>query len=581
VNLVASDVAFGYPGHAVFEHLDFRVSRGMRIGVVGENGTGKSTLLALLAGSLQPSKGSIKRKGSLAIVEQELDTVPGQTIGDLVQSALREVRQVAAELEAAAERLQSESSGCKTENNAVILRQGADATQNAESRAEIDAENEQLANLLARAEQLRSWDADRRLDEALTRLGAPRDLERPMATLSVGERYRVRLACRLAESADFLLLDEPTNHLDQAAIEYLTAQLLRWPGGVVLVTHDRELLDDVATAIFDLNPSIDCRPVLYGKPGYESYRRAKDAALRRWRSRYVREQKRLAELALTLDSSYEGLSDEWRPPKGSQKHRRGTRARQHVKAADRQILQLGATAVDIPEPPLELNFPALPTVDLPATTPLKPQAPALISVNEPLVLGDAGKARLDLTGQVINIEPGGRLLVVGPNGSGKSTLLKVLGGQLKLNGGTRAAISNIRYGIVGQENAKLVTAGIDEAKITGFEAIQNEVLELLSRGQLDPDNLNPVLDLGLLTEAELDKPLKDLSAGQRRRFELARVLVTAPQLLILDEPTNHLSIDLVDTLTKALDKTEAAVIIATHDRRMRQDLADWPTLELE
>jgi len=566
---VASGVSFGYPGHSVFTDLDLRVSRGMRLGVVGENGTGKSTLLGLLAGLLKPSKGEVRRRGTLAIVEQELDVTPGQTIGGLVQSALAEVRQVAAELEAAAAALSAGPSvGTISGELAVSEAPGGVSAKGSLGDAE-------LADLLARAEHLQAWDADRKIDEALTRLGAPRDFDRRLATLSVGERYRVRLACRLAEAADYLLLDEPTNHLDAAGIEYLTQQLIKWHGGIVLVTHDRELLDDVATVIFDLNPSIDGRPVLYGKPGYERYRRAKEAAMKRWRSRYVREQKRAAELAEILDASYEGLSDEWRPPKGSQKHRRGTRARQHVKAADRQIIQLAETAVAIPEPPQELCFPELPPVILPD------DATGIIAVTDPLVTGDNGQIRLSLPDELIEIEPGGRLLVVGPNGSGKSTLLSVLAGLLPLEGGFRSAAAGVRLGIVGQENSPLIARGIAADKLTGFDAIANEVLALLSRGQLDPEMIVPILSLGLLTEAELEKPLVELSAGQRRRFELARVLVTAPHLLILDEPTNHLSIDLVDELTKALDKTQAAVIIATHDRRMRKDLAHWPTLELK
>jgi macrolide transport system ATP-binding/permease protein len=140
----------------------------------------------------------------------------------------------------------------------------------------------------------------------------------------------------------------------------------------------------------------------------------------------------------------------------------------------------------------------------------------------------------------------------------------------------------LRIGIVGQESETIaINATDDAAKITGFEAAANQVLTLLSRGQLDPEQVNPIAAMGLLSEADLDRPLADLSAGQRRRFELARALIAAPHLLVFDEPTNHLSIDLIDELTTALKQTKAAVIIATHDRRMRNDLAAWPTLDLD
>ena len=133
------------------------------------------------------------------------------------------------------------------------------------------------------------------------------------------------------------------------------------------------------------------------------------------------------------------------------------------------------------------------------------------------------------------------------------------------------------FGIVAQEGPALPPGTEDR---TGFEEYAQEALDLLSAGTLDPDHLVPVAFLGLLTEEDLDRPLRELSAGQRRRFDLARALLAVPHVLLLDEPTNHLSIDLVDELTQALRVTPAAVVVATHDRRMREDFADWPTLEL-
>ncbi|RZS61618.1 ATP-binding cassette domain-containing protein [Xylanimonas ulmi] len=540
----------------VLSGVSVRVAAGTRLGVVGENGSGKSTLIRLLAGTLTPTAGRVRREGSVAVVEQELVEVPGETVGDVVRTALAGVRRVAAELDAAA---------------------AAFAAQADPDAAALDA----LAALLARADHLAAWDADRRVDVALTRLGAPRDLDRTVETLSVGQRYRVRLACRLAERSDFLLLDEPTNHLDDEAIGFLTEQLHTWRGGLVMVTHDRQLLDDVATAILDLDPSMDGRPTLYGQPGYLAYRFAKSQALRRWRQRYRAERKRAQQLAERLDASYEGLSDEWRPPKGSQRHRRSTRARIHVKAADRLVQRLEAEAVEVPVPPLELVFPDLPSLS-PGWDPSQP----LVELRNPRVDGDPGddgapRVRLDLPGVRVAVAPAGRLLVVGPNGSGKSTLLGALSGSLPLARGTRTVADGVRVGVVGQENAPVVGRGQDDPRtLTGFDAAANEALALLTRGLLDPEHVVPVAALGLLAEEDLERPLVELSAGQRRRFELARTLLAAPHLLILDEPTNHLSIDLVDELTRALARTGAAVVVATHDRRMREDLGDWPTLTL-
>jgi len=560
VHLAVDDLSFSYPGRPVLSGVSLRVGAGTRLGVVGENGTGKSTLLGVLAGILAPSGGEVRRQGSLAVVEQELVPLPGQTVGDLVRDSLATVRAVGAELDAV-------TRGFDHEHGNLA----------------------QLSEVLARAEHLAVWDADRRVEVALSRLGACRDPHRELATLSVGERYRVRLACRLAERSDLLLLDEPTNHLDTSGIDFLTGEIVAWGGGIVMVTHDRQLLDDVATEILDLDPAMDGKPVLYGQPGYLAYRFAKNQALHRWRQRYRAERKRAEKLAERLDASYEGLSDEWRPAKGSQKHRRATHARIHVKAADRLVQKLEAEAVEVPVPPLELRFP-----DLLAMSPgWSPETP-LLEVRSPRVDGgpggrpdegapgpgdgpSVGGARLDLPGTRVAIPPSGRLLITGPNGSGKSTLLAALAGTVRLDRGTRTVADGVRVGIVAQEGPPL-PAGAEER--TGFEEYAQEALDLLSAGALDPEHLVPVAFLGLLSEEDLDRPLRELSAGQRRRFDLARALLAVPHVLLLDEPTNHLSIDLVDELTQALRVTPAAVVVATHDRRMREDFADWPTLEL-
>ena len=579
------------PDTNVFSRVSFTVSRGMRLGIVGENGSGKSTLVRELAGELEPTAGEVRRIGSLTLVPQEFPTDTHQTIGGLVNETLANVRALAAELEAAA---------------AALSAPHHDPTQPQVKSSDPD---HHLADLILRAEYSAAWDADRRLTEALTRLNAPTEHHGPLAELSVGKRYRVRLACKLAEGADFLVLDEPTNHLDEGGIAYLTAQIAKWPGGVVLVTHDRQLLDDVATAILDLDPAMDGRPTLYGQGGYAGYRRAKAQALQRWRLRYQAEQRRAAVLMAQRDRAYEGLSDEWRPPKGSQKHRRATRARGSVKAADRLVAQLEAKAVKVPTPPLVLNFPPLPKmigangVDLPDyisrhparntvesqdlyAAPFTPYAHIkqnayLIEVTDPYVGSDAKSnqnnpkpARLSLPNTTIPIQPGGKLLVTGPNGAGKSTLLSVIAGDLSVSSGTRKVAAGLRIGYLRQDDAPY------PPKVTGFQAIEQQVLKMLSRGELDPKHVYPIASFGLLTEEELDRPLSELSAGQQRRFALAQLLVTAPQLLILDEPTNHLSIDLVDELTIALKQTDAAIVIATHDRRLIADLDDWPTLNL-
>ncbi|WP_435299698.1 ABC-F family ATP-binding cassette domain-containing protein [Timonella sp. A28] len=544
MHVIAENIEYHYPGRRVLSGVDVRVSQGDRLALVGENGSGKTTLLRVLAQELHPQVGTVRTQGTRAYVPQEFDTPPHTTVGDIIDTSLAALHDAAAQLETAAHNFD----------------------HNTGSLAE-------LTRILEKVEHLAAWDAERRITEALTRLSACTRRETLLSELSVGERYRVRLACTLVERQDILLLDEPTNHLDEAAISYLTATMMNWHGAIIVVTHDRMLLDDVATAILDLDPSMDGKPSLYGQPGYLAFRFAKNEAWRRWNQRYRAERKRAIQLEQRLDRTYEGLSDEWRPPKGSQKNRRGTRARIHVKAADRLVEKLKAEAVEIPPPPPVLNFP-----DLPAMSPgWDPDSP-LIDVRN-IRADHNGHTMLDLPARRITITPASRLLVTGPNGSGKSTFLRVLDGSQPISRGYRTARDDLRCGIVSQESTLLNSINAD-AHPTCFDLYAQRALDLLSSGKLDPENVVPVAYLGLLSEEILDRPFAELSAGQRKRFELACALLAMPHVLILDEPTNHLSIDLVDDLTQALIKTSAAVVVATHDRQMRADFATWTHLDL-
>jgi macrolide transport system ATP-binding/permease protein len=531
-HLTATDLHIARSGRPVLTGVDLAVSPGTRLGVVGENGRGKTTLLQVLAGTLISDRGSVNRAGTLGVADQEMPIADDRTVGDLIDVELADARLALRELDAGTQDL-------------VDDRPGAD---------------QRYADALAVAESLDAWDADRRVDISLAALGAVDDRTRRLATLSVGQRYRVRLACLLGAGHDLLLLDEPTNHLDAGGLDHLTARLREHPGGVVLVSHDRALLADVVTSVLDLDPTRDGRPRTYGG-GYRGYREGRRAERERWVAEYRAQQLEQQRLAHDLAAAQDRLSTGWRPDKGTGKHTRATRAPALVRAAHRRQEELEAHTVDVPEPPLQLEMPQLPA--MPGITVLRA---------EDVTMDGMLEAPRSLT-----LRSGDRLVVTGANGAGKSTLLALLAGDLEPSAGAVHRARTARVARLGQES-------LAPSRRRAADVYDAAVGRLVAAGLFDDDpgadGVVPLEQLGLLSAADALRPVAELSVGQQRRLDLALLLASRPHAVLLDELTNHLSTALVDELTEALAATAAAVVIATHDRQLLRDVASWPHLRL-
>ncbi|WP_250006397.1 ABC-F family ATP-binding cassette domain-containing protein [Actinoplanes sp. M2I2] len=386
----------------VLDGVDLTVSTRSRLAVVGPNGSGKTTLLHVLTGRTAPDQGTVRRSGTIGVAEQELEAGGGETVGTLVAEAIRPARRALERLEAAL--------------------------------GTVETDPTAYAQALEEVTRLDAWDAGRRVDIALGALGACTDRARRLDTLSVGQRHRVRLACVLGARPDLLILDEPTNHLDAAGLAFLTGRLRQHPGGVLVVTHDRVLLRDVAGEFLDLDPAPDGRPRLYAG-GYPGWQEGRARERERWQQEYDTQVAEHQRLTGAVDEARARLSTGWRPGKGTGKHQRQTRAPGIVQALRRRQEALAAHRITLPPPPAPLRFPAGDT---------RPGVP-LIEARQVTVAGRlAPPVTVRLTG-------GDRLLVTGPNGAGKSTLLAVLAGELTPAGGQVRRHDGARVGYLAQE----------------------------------------------------------------------------------------------------------------------------------
>ena len=438
-------------GHRLLADADVTVSASTKLAVVGQNGSGKTTLLRILTGRLTPDAGSVDRAGTLAIADQELPAYPDVTVGDLAAQAIAPARAALAALDAASAAMAADAGGA----GGGIRPGSADPPEDAYARA------------LEQCIRLDAWDAERHVDIALEALGAVTDRSRRLAHLSVGQRYRVRLACVLGAQPDLLVLDEPTNHLDAAGLEFLTATLRSRAGGLLVVSHDAALLADVACEFLDLDPSSDGRPRLYGG-GWDGWRTGRARDREAWQSSYDAQQAEHRRLQESVDRARSRLSTGWRPDKGVDKHARQSRAPGIVQSLHRREEELRRHALTVPPPPPRLTVPSGRT---------QRAAPLLTAA----VVSVTGRSSRPVS---VALAGGDRLLVVGPNGAGKSTLLALLAGQLESDAGWVRRHGAVTVGRLGQEDEAEAGAGhgspgqLRRRRLTRLLAEQPDVLLL-------------------------------------------------------------------------------------------------------
>ncbi|MEV8452423.1 TlrC/CarA/OleB/SrmB family ABC-F type ribosomal protection protein [Streptomyces sp. NPDC052095] len=522
--LALHDVTRRYDDHVVLDQVSFTIGPGEKVGVIGENGAGKSTLLRLIAGRDRPDNGelTVTAPGGSAYLAQAPQLPPGARVQDVVDTALADLRDLEARIRQAETGLEGLSG------------------------ARLTTALDDYARLLTHHEARGGHGADARVDVALHELGLPglaRD--RTLGTLSGGERSRLALATTLASGPELLLLDEPTNDLDERALGRLEDRLRAHRGTVVAVTHDRVFLERVATTILEVDEGKVTR---YGD-GYDGYRAAKAAERRRrlqeyadWRAELDRNRKLAASNAGRLAAVPRKLPLAVFGHGGFRTRGRGHGAMVRIRNAKERVERLTGRPVAPPSEPLVFTGRLTTTVGDRAA-------------EQPVAELDGVRVGNRLHLPSLRIGGTDRLLVTGPNGAGKTTLMRVLAGETAPDEGT--VRTRGRVGHLRQEGTNW-PPGLT-------------VPQAFARGRAgDPDEQTErLLALGLFAPADLRLRVGELSYGQRRRLELARLVGDPADLLLLDEPTNHLSPALVEELEGALTEFPGAVVVVTHDRRMR------------
>ncbi len=517
-SLLAKDLVHAYGARVVLDGVDLTASAGQRLGLVGENGVGKSTLLRLLAGVEEPDAGQVLRGDDLGFLLQELPFPMTALFSDILDDALSDIRQASARLGELTEAL------AERPDDAAVL--------------------DEYGTVLEWAQAHDLWDADRRAEVVCAGLGLGEiDPARRLGTLSGGQRSRLGLAALLIRKPETLILDEPTNHLDDAAMEFVERHLASLTGVLVLSSHDRVFLDAVCTDIVDLDPALG-GPTRYGGT-YSGYLDQKRAERARWEQRYSEEQDELKDLRESVAVTARNVAHN-RPSRDNDKMLYNFKDGKVQKQISRRVrnaqLRLDELERDqVRKPPAPLRFQA-------ELTGNAGENKTAISVRE---IEIPGRLRLE----TLDVTTTSRLLITGGNGAGKSTLLSVLAGSLTPASGTVLCGRGMRIGLLEQ----------DVAFADPGRSAQRTYSETLG------EDAPPLRKLGLLAPRDLGTSVGALSVGQRRRLALALLIAAPPDVLLLDEPTNHISLTLAEELFDALDTAPGAVVIASHDRWLRRD----------
>ena len=482
--LVAEDIHMTFGSRHILRGARLRVQDGEHIGLVGVNGGGKSTLLKVLAGTLEPDHGTVVRSGRVALLDQD-PTFRGETVDEVMRNAVAWHDRLVSDWEAAV----------------------------------FTGDGERAETLQAQLDQA-GWAVEHRIDAVLTRLQAP-PRSAVVASLSGGERRRVALAQVLLEAPDVLLLDEPTNHLDVQTTEWLEAWIRGFRGAVVVVTHDRTLLEATAQRIVE----VDGGEAVSYDGAYTDYligRAERQAGQARDRQRQLSLIAREAAWASRAPSA------------------RRTKQRARLDRLD----------------DLRAAVPVLNNRDYAFRFETGVAKGSTLFELHGVAKGYDGRTLFSDVDLVLR--PGERVGILGPNGAGKSTLLRIIRGTETADAGQVLRGPRVRIGVLDQART-----GLDPDQ-TVIDAAGDGKLQLTLHGR--DIHVASFLERFAFSRAMFEQRVEGLSGGERARLLLAKLMLGGANLLVLDEPTNDLDLLTMRTLEEALLGFDGGVLVVTHDR---------------